>query len=760
MPDRVPINIIGVPRRPSLPSETSELSLPSPNVPLNGTASHRQSKRFRTIMLLAMFSVATFTCFSSFSERRLRRFLCQRRKLSANRDGVFLDTLERVLDNYEKKDECNTAFPTTVQARVGEAYYTDPTADSGVYYADVIPHASLRNDGDASAFGLVPEDDEAGPIDQVDKTVLDSFRPKEYAPVATTSRPTDTVAYVVTITNCPHMDEPGIKDVSIEDPEEDLYEASAVLNYCVCNTTEELMSEDVRRNLRASNARNGRRLSHVNSDNHTMYAVIHPRAINCIGQHGNTYNRVSLLQSQGYHVEILGEPVTKADITFTQPHIEQNIDEDVGIRDTMIMHAWRLHEHRAVVVMDYDTQLLHSVRPEIDDLISDPFTEVKYVRDADGGVSNTFMILKPSEEKYEQFRQEYINTLYDPNTGWGGEGHNTMEGKLGVKGFFSYHASKTTSWKELDRCTYNNELDDECINKIDVEDSKVAKHSKKVCGMPRDCPYDHPMWSFKKRNQCQKLHSRYFKARYEFEKYFLFKNVVQERIGQFKPGSFLGYCKGPGKKNYMKLTNAIEIKPKWQKICPPIECPRGRYVKDDCTCTTRGENPCAACPTGTRCQRYPELRCIDCSCGFCNDKGASCCEFSGGNKCSERKNNGDSCHVDHFPSFMGNELCSGLGISEYATYNGCGCKPNQFAPCTYNRELQDTYDPCYHCTTQQVLDGTCPSCKECLSECKGGECVNQAKTAAEMAACLEGGTFDFFCRSQCNNKCTKASQSD
>ena len=278
--------------------------------------------------------------------------------------------------------------------------------------------------------------------------------------------------------------------------------------------------------------------------------------------------------------------------------------------------------------MDYSTQLQQPLQEEIDDLLASPFKQVKYVRDKDGGVSNTFLILKPSKSEFAAIRNEYLSTLFDPVSGWNGEGFNTMKGKLGLKGFFTYKVSKDSRWEELDRCTYNNQLDDFCISQIDVDNSKIVRHSKSVCGEPRDCPYDHPKWSEEKKLACQKAHANYFKARYEFEDTHFKKPVKQERIGRFKPKSFLGYCDGPGKKNYLGLTNKVARKPDWQVVCDDlVTCPAGSYKKNDCTCTEPGEDPCNACPLNTRCQTYPDLRCIDCNCGFCDSSGVACCEL-------------------------------------------------------------------------------------------------------------------------------------
>ncbi len=250
-----------------------------------------------------------------------------------------------------------------------------------------------------------------------------------------------------------------------------------------------------------------------------------------------------------------------------------------------------------------------------------PTKQAKVVKDKDGGVSKGFMLIKPSRQKFNQYRSEYLNTPYDPIQGWNNQGYNDSRGKLGLKGFFSYQSSTDPSWETLDRCTYNNQLDDYCISTMDIDNSKVIRHSDKVCGNPRDCPYTIPSWSYRKKVACQKCHNNYMRARFDFEERFLVKRRIQERIGRFKYDSILGYCDGPGAKNYLGMTRKIKPKPSWAVVCPPTRCLAGTYLKNDCTCTFPGEDPCNACPTNTRCQTYPELMCIDCNCGFCDYQG-------------------------------------------------------------------------------------------------------------------------------------------
>lgn len=291
----------------------------------------------------------------------------------------------------------------------------------------------------------------------------------------------------------------------------------------------------------------------------------------------------------------------------------------------MALHAFNLEEHNAVVIMDYSTQLQHSIQNEIDELVHNPNTQVKYVEDKDGGVSKGFMIIKPSRQVFETYRYDYLNTQFSETAGWGGRGLCTCAGYLGLKGYFAYRAQIDPMWVRLDRCTYNNQLDNHCVSSMDASSSVVVRHSPTVCGEPRSCPYSLSNWSTEKKTACSTIQNNYMRARFELEQRYLIKERVQEPFGRYRYDTFRGYCDGPGSSNYMGITKQIRLKPSWQTLCPPTICGPGSYMKPDCTCTFPSEDPCNACPTGTRCQRYPVLMCVDCGCGFCDLGGSSCC---------------------------------------------------------------------------------------------------------------------------------------
>eukprot|EP00551_Chaetoceros_affinis_P007592 CAMPEP_0203662284 /NCGR_PEP_ID=MMETSP0090-20130426/301_1 /ASSEMBLY_ACC=CAM_ASM_001088 /TAXON_ID=426623 /ORGANISM="Chaetoceros affinis, Strain CCMP159" /LENGTH=773 /DNA_ID=CAMNT_0050525047 /DNA_START=39 /DNA_END=2360 /DNA_ORIENTATION=+ len=698
-------------------------------------------------------------------KRKLKSYYDQGKRSMMDED----ETNESVTDLYDQirnlitssaDEECGIIFPEDVIVETGtDSYYVPLDEDAGLYYAEEneqIPPAEIEEitnpEGEVDPTVLVPDVNEPMYYSEVDTTLLGLFEPAIYEPVnETANRPEGTTAFTVTITSCPETYDAPSSEVT--DPGGDIYEASCLLKNQACFATEDTTTAGTRRLKRQ------RDLMETTTDNFTMYAIIHPEAINCLNTDGSSYNRVKLLQQQGYYVEILGQPITSTDLYETQPYIKDHIDQDVGIKDSIALHAFTFEEHKAVVVLDYNTQLLQPLHDEINDLVADPNKQVKYVRDKDGGVSkNGFMIIKPSKAKFEEIRQEYINTPYDPITGWNGEGHNTFNGKMGLKGFFSYKASKDPSWEELDRCIYNNQLDDFCISQIDVDNSKVVRHSKKVCGEPRDCPYDHPKWSAQKKMQCRKSHEKYFKSRDAFETKYLIKSKIQEPVGLFKSKSFMGFCKGPGRKNYLGFTKAVYRKPDWQILCPRMQCPPGTYVKNDCTCTAL-DNPCDACPGNTRCQLVPELWCIDCNCGFCDSSRVSCCDFNGINNCKDGEGLNNDCIMqkDFFPAFAdgSGNVCSGVEISDTAQPNGCGCKPNDTTPCTYNPDLQDRYDDrCFICTTEDIANGGCPSCNQCLETCD--PCIaelSSSNSVDKYKQCLK--RMDETCRVGCNVACNK-----
>ena len=81
----------------------------------------------------------------------------------------------------------------------------------------------------------------------------------------------------------------------------------------------------------------------------------------------------------GYRIEILGQPITNDHLIDHQDYINDNIEDDVGIRDSTKLHIFRLVEHPVVVLIDYDTLLQSSIDNLINDLIAGSDAKGYYV---------------------------------------------------------------------------------------------------------------------------------------------------------------------------------------------------------------------------------------------------------------------------------------------------------------------------------------------------------------------------------------------
>lgn len=230
------------------------------------------------------------------------------------------------------------------------------------------------------------------------------------------------------------------------------------------------------------------------------------------GSNGETYNRVKLFQSQSYLVEIKGHPIRDSELQSTNRYIAEHIPEDVGIRDSAKLHIWTMILHPVVVLLDFETVLQKPIDQEIDELLADDNRKGIYILTApdkntgEAGVDTGFLIIKPSLDETDRIINAYLNTPFDPTTGWDGQGHHNFKGGMGISGFLSYYFANDPGYEQRDRCVYAHNADDRCLANTSLTEAKSLKIDGTVCGSPRDCPYDHPDWSPEKKEACSTLH--------------------------------------------------------------------------------------------------------------------------------------------------------------------------------------------------------------------------------------------------------------
>lgn len=176
----------------------------------------------------------------------------------------------------------------------------------------------------------------------------------------------------------------------------------------------------------------------------------------------------------------------------------------------------------------------------------------------------------------------------------------------------------------------------------------------------------------------------------------------------------------------------------------PALCGPDQFLRADLACVS---DACDACPTGTTCLTLGQGRdqyvyCKDCGCGFCQSgpDGPPCCRPNGaGNNCVPTQSRSNTCILQnrYFPGFpLEGDACAGLEISETATQNGCGCKPNSETPCVYSPKP----NKCSICTVDDL--GVDPECSQCL------QCLEKS-----CGRLIDYNFFTESCRLQCTESC-------
>ena len=133
----------------------------------------------------------------------------------------------------------------------------------------------------------------------------------------------ENIGFVVTLSKCPSdiTYQPGVD--TQYDPGQALYDAAAVLKHSITKM-----------------------LAASGNYNATMHAIVHPDAIDCDNPNGDSYDRVKLLESLGYYVNIKASPVNPLEIT--DPNVRSLINADAGDRDLTGLHAAAYVNHPAV----------------------------------------------------------------------------------------------------------------------------------------------------------------------------------------------------------------------------------------------------------------------------------------------------------------------------------------------------------------------------------------------------------------------------
>jgi hypothetical protein len=336
-----------------------------------------------------------------------------------------------------------------------------------------------------------------------------------------------------------------------------------------------------------------------------MYAIVHKSAKSC----------QPILEKIGYTVKLVDVPVPVEDIQgdFLRENVPQN--GCCGEMEFIKLWAYTLLDHPFVVHLDLDTMVLKPMDELFDAALSGDTSQLDSVMwpkertanantkvdtndntndNASGslnafftrdynmssgakkkkpvGVQGGFLVLRPSQQVFEEFQDIIRKGDFQRGKGWGGLGFGPFYGSMTFQGIipYFYDALHPGTAVELDRCVYNQMADNPRMKKTvndvvsgdcrdgrdDCEDCRerdigdVATAHFTLCQKPWHClPHGQDMLQHR---MCKKLFKEWYRIRADLEQPNVADNVVIGE-GTFQPEHFRGFCKFSGQRGYIPI---------------------------------------------------------------------------------------------------------------------------------------------------------------------------------------------------------------
>ena len=314
-----------------------------------------------------------------------------------------------------------------------------------------------------------------------------------------------------------------------------------------------------------------------------MFAFIHPAAISCS----------NIFKELGYETRITDTPVNVSDIRgeFLREHVVHS--GCCGEKEYIKLYSYTLTHYPVVVHLDLDSLVLkplddlfhamlgtnnttnYTSKPAI--MFGRPLPEPHqlqafFTRDYNMvhlghphvGVQGGFLVVKPSLNAFEEYRQVILEGDFVEGIGWKGKygGYFGAQQIQGICSYF-YDGLHPGTGVELNRCIYNSMADsprhkdksgkEKCIDgKETCEDCRETDVSViqsvhfTLCQKPWQCPSD----TFDTK-LCKDFHREWFRVRLDFEQQSL--GIKDNNIGQHHRDVFMGYCKSNGPSGYIPL---------------------------------------------------------------------------------------------------------------------------------------------------------------------------------------------------------------
>jgi hypothetical protein len=303
-----------------------------------------------------------------------------------------------------------------------------------------------------------------------------------------------------------------------------------------------------------------------------LIAFVHPLALNCT-QH---------LQSLGYQVQVLPEPITLDEIQTGKYRRRVQKKGCCGVREFMKLYAYNLTDYEAVVHLDGDVIILKPLDELFDAIRSNDFAGVATLHNSTSnpdridflftrdyvqmsklatdptkfGVQGGFFVVRPNttifSEMIELIRKGNFGRL-----GWGEIRYGGYYGAPQIQGFLSYFYGEfyPNNALEVDPCIYNtlqtlagcpngtNSLITTCPDCSQTNFSAVKLTHFTTCYKP--------WWCTKSRisKTCRDFHTAWFQLRRSLEQSW-HQDVPNDG---FSFTRFQGYCTNYKRENYIPM---------------------------------------------------------------------------------------------------------------------------------------------------------------------------------------------------------------
>eukprot|EP00559_Dactyliosolen_fragilissimus_P005345 CAMPEP_0184863392 /NCGR_PEP_ID=MMETSP0580-20130426/10882_1 /TAXON_ID=1118495 /ORGANISM="Dactyliosolen fragilissimus" /LENGTH=314 /DNA_ID=CAMNT_0027361699 /DNA_START=362 /DNA_END=1306 /DNA_ORIENTATION=- len=307
------------------------------------------------------------------------------------------------------------------------------------------------------------------------------------------------------------------------------------------------------------------------------------------------------LEKLGYTVLEKETPIDPNEIRgdFLREHVVKT--GCCGEKEFLKLYAYTLMDHPVVVHLDLDSLVLSPLddlfdamllpasssfaSPNIPTMFDRPLPqriEAFFTRDynmvnlgkEDVGVQGGFLVVRPSMEYFEEYKQIILEGNFVSGAGWDRK-YGGYFGAQQIQGLCAYffdgvHPGTAV---ELNRCIYNQMVDNpkrktksgeaKCLDltdhcedcrKTDISKIKLAHFT--ICQKPWLCPTGHITGNNIIAPLCRELHQHWFLVRKDFDEY---RGMSSETIGigSHMSDVYHGYCKSSGK-GYIPIELDIE----------------------------------------------------------------------------------------------------------------------------------------------------------------------------------------------------------